>query len=162
MKFCPAQIVILLFIFWGCNDQKGCYESVDTRMIASFKVSDFRVYDTLFVQGVGRTGTGDTLVYDTQASQSKRYPLPLSLSEDSTGFVIRAGSRRDTVYILHSMTMKFISEYCGFAPAYKLKGSSFSKGIDSVNISDAVVNTHSIDKNVNDQNITIYFNFSVP
>jgi hypothetical protein len=162
MKFCPATIFILIIILTGCNDQKGCYESVDTRIIASFKTSEFRVYDTLFVQGTGRTGTGDTLVYDILASQSKRYPLALSLSEDSTGFVIHAGGRRDTVYILHSMTMKFISEYCGFAPEYHLKGTLFTSGIDSINISDAIVDTHSIDKNVNDQNITIYFNFSVP
>lgn len=162
MKFCPATIAIIILIFGGCNDQKGCYESVDTKLIAFFKASDFRVYDTLFVQGVGRTGTGDTLVYDTLASQSKRYPLPLSLSDDSTGLVIRAGIRRDTVYIFHTMTMKFISEYCGFAPEYQIKGSSFTAGIDSIKISDAFVNTHSIDKNVNDQNITIYFNFSVP
>lgn len=161
MKFCPATIVILLFILFGCNDQNRCYVSVDTRIIASFKASDFRVYDTLFVQGAGRTGTGDTLVFDTLSSQSKRYPLPLSLSNDSTGFVIQVGSRKDTVYIYHTMAMKFISEYCGFAPEYQLKSFMFSAGIDSVKISDPVVNTNSINKNVNDQNITIYFNFSV-
>lgn len=161
MRFFPITIIILLFIFFGCNDQNRCYESVDTLMIASFKASNFNVYDTLVVYGVDRTATGDTLVYDTLSAQSKRYPLPLSLSDDSTGFVIQTHNAIDTLYIFHTMEMKFISEYCGFAPEYQLKGSSFTSGIDSVQISDAVVNTNSLAKNINDQNITIYFNFSV-
>jgi hypothetical protein len=161
MKYYQSTLVTLLFIIIGCNDQKGCYDSTDTLMVASFKVSDFRVFDTLFIKGVGRNGIADTLVYDTLSSQSKRFPLPLSLSEDSTGFVIKAGGFRDTLYMRHSMTMKFLSEYCGFAPEYLIKGSFFTSGIDSVKISDELVNTKSVQKNTNDQNITIYFNFSV-
>jgi len=160
MKFCPAIILILLIILIGCNDQNRCYESMDTQMIASFKASDFSIYDTLYIHGIGRVSTGDTLVYDTTSSQSKRYPLPLSLSDDSTGFVIRTQNATDTLYLHHTMTMQFISENCGFAPEYKLKGASFTRGIDSVKISDPIVNTNSLAKTINDQNITVYFNIS--
>jgi hypothetical protein len=161
MKYWLTIFVAFVFILGGCNDQNRCYDSVDTEMITSFKVSNFSVFDTLVIRGVGRISKGDTLVNDTLSSQSKRFPLPLSLSDDSTGFVIIAGKFVNTVYIRHSMTMKFISEYCGFAPEYRLKGSSFTSGIDSVKISDPLVNTNSIAKNTNDQNITIYFNPSV-
>ena len=162
MRFFPAAIIILLFILYGCNEQNRCYESTDTLMIASFTASDFSVYDTLIVNGVSRTGKGDTLVYDTLSSQSKRYPLPLSLTEDSTGFVIQTHYATDTIYLYHTMTMKFISEYCGYAPEYQIEGASFTSGIDSVQISDPIVNTKSLAKKINDQNITIYFHFSAP
>jgi hypothetical protein len=161
MKYYQSTIVALIFILFGCTSEKGCYDSTETLMIASFKESDYRVFDTLYIHGIGKDGRGDTLVYDTLSSQSKRFPLPLSLSADSTGFVIVAGGFSDTLYIRHSITMKFLSEYCGFAPEYLIKGSIFTAGIDSVIISDEVVNTKSSQKSTNDQNITIYFNFSV-
>jgi hypothetical protein len=161
MKFWTTIVVAFVFILGGCNDQNRCYDSVDTRLVAIFKVSDFRVYDTLYIHGVGRIATGDTLVFDTLSAQSKRLALPLSLSADSTGFIVFTGTVSDTFYLHHTMIMKFISEYCGFAPEYKLTGSFFTKGIDSLTISDPVVNTQSLAKNINDQNVTIYFNPSV-
>jgi hypothetical protein len=161
MKYYQSTIVALILILIGCTSEKGCYDSTETLMMASFNGSDFRVFDTLYIHGVGRDGKGDTLVYDTLASQSKRFTLPLSLTADSTGFVIRADGFQDTLYIRHSMTLKFLSEYCGFAPEYLIKSLFFTPGIDSVKISDEVVNTNSLQKSTNDQNITIYFNFSV-
>jgi hypothetical protein len=161
MKYWLTLIVALEFIFGGCNDQNRCYDSVNTLMVAKFVISDFIVFDTLVIKGVGRNAAGDTLANDTTSAQSKRFTLPLSLSADSTGFVLLGNISRDTIYIRHSMTMKFISEYCGFAPEYHIKGIFFTSGIDSVRISDALVNTQSIAKNTNDQNITIYFNPSV-
>ena len=161
MKYWLIAIVAYVFILWGCNDQNRCYESIDTLMVVSFKISNLNVLDTLSIHGVGKNGTGDTLVNDNLSSQIKRYSLPLSLSDDSTGFILLANGYRDTVYIRHSMTMKFISQYCGFAPEYTIRGSSFTHGIDSVKVSDVLVNTKSIQKNTNDQNITVYFNPSV-
>ena len=158
MKYWLALIVTFEFIFGGCNDQGRCYDSVTTLMVTTFKVSDFSVFDTLVVKGVGRNAVGDTLVNDTLSAQSKRFPLPLSLSADSTGFVILQHILKDTIYIRHSMTMKFISQSCGFAPEYHIKGILFTAGIDSVKLSDRLVNNNSISKAANDQNLTIYFN----
>jgi hypothetical protein len=87
--------------------------------------------------------------------------LPLSLQADSTGLVLNANGIRDTLYIRHTMILNFISENCGFAPNYVITGFRFTKGIDSVKISDAKVNPKSKEKNTNDQNIGIYFNSSV-
>src|ERR1035437_10646490 len=110
MKYWLTLFVAFEFIFGGCNDQSRCYDSVTTLLVTSFKVGDFSVFDTLVVKGVGRNAVGDTLVNDTLSAQSKRFNLPLSLSADSTGFVILQHISRDTIYIRHSMTMKFISE----------------------------------------------------
>jgi hypothetical protein len=129
-------------------------------MVISLRSSDFNVYRNLIVYGVGRNNPGDTLVNDTTSSQIKRIALPLSLSSDTTGFVFRIGNVRDTLYFRHIMSMKFVSEACGFAPQYQVSGTAFSPGIDSVKISDPIVNNQSINKNSNAQNTIIYFNSS--
>ena len=158
MKHWLAIITLCLFLFIRCDEENGCYDSVNTLMVVSLKSSNFSVYNDLVIHGFDRQALGDTILADTLSSQSKRFPLPLSLSEDSTGFVILIGTTRDTVFFNHTISMKFISETCGFAPEYNIIRSSFSSGIDSVIISDEIVNTKSIQKNINDQNIIIYFN----
>jgi len=147
-----------LFLFSRCDEENGCYDSVNTLMVVSLKSSDFSNYNDLVIHGVDRQALGDTILSDTLSAQSKRFPLPLSLSENSTGFVFLIGTTRDTIFFNHTMSMKFISETCGFAPEYNIIRSSFSQGIDSVVISDKVINSKSIQKNINDQNIIIYFN----
>lgn len=145
-------------ILTGCDEQNRCYESVNTQIVLTLKSSDFSVYKGLVIHGVDRNAAGDTLVNDTLSSQSKRFALPLSVSADSTGFVFKIGTVNDTIYLYHRMTLQFISESCGFAPKYTIDGTSFNAGIDSVRILDPIVNTKSLAKNNNDQNIIIYFN----
>ena len=161
MKHWLVIITLCLFLFIKCDEENGCYDSVNTLMVVSLKSSDFSVYNDLVIHGIGRQALGDTILADTLSSQNKRFALPLSLSEDSTGFVFLIGNTRDTVFFNHTFSMKFISETCGFAPEYDIISTSFSPGIDSVVISDRVVNSKSIQKNINDQNIIIYFNSAV-
>ena len=157
MRFYLFIILLLFFGLVSCNDGNGCYDSVDTLMETSLSVDGFKQINTLIINGVDRSDVGDTLVNDQASELTKRYPLPLSLSADSTGFVLNANGIKDTLYIRHTMIISFISENCGFAPNYVISGFRYTKGIDSVKISDAKVNQNSIAKNVNDQNITIYF-----
>jgi hypothetical protein len=127
-------------------------------MVASFSVNGFKPINSLVINGVDRNDVGDTLVSDTLSTLVKRYTLPLSLSVDSTGLVLKLNGIKDTLYIRHTMIISFISESCGFAPDYIISGFSYTKGIDSVKISDPKVNPQSIEKQANDQNISIYFN----
>jgi hypothetical protein len=127
-------------------------------MVTSFSVNGYKSIKTLVINGVDRSDVGDILVNDTDSALTKRYPLPLSLSADSTGFVLTANGKKDTLYIRHTMIISFISENCGFAPNYVISGFRYTKGIDSVKISDTKVNPNSILKKTNDQNISIYFN----
>ena len=160
MRYYLIVISLLVIVLGSCNDGNRCYDSVDTFMVTSISVNGFKNIDTLIIKGVDRNDVGDTLVNDLSASLTKRYPLPLSLSADSTGFVVNVNGVIDTLYIRHTMIIKLISEFCGFAPNYVLSGSSFTSGIDSVKITDAKVNPQSIAKTTNDQNIRIYFNAS--
>lgn len=146
---------VLLF---SCKEEKRCYESSSTLMVATFTGSVPANIDSLIIKGVDRNDTGDTLVYDKTETTSKHIELPLSLSADSTGFQLFANGKSATLYIHHTMLIRLISEECGFAPEYQLKSAEFTSNIDSVTITDAVVNTKSSENHAESQNITIYFN----
>ena len=158
MRYYLIVFSLLISVLVSCNDGNRCYESVDTLMVTSFSVNGFKPIKSLIIKGVNRNGVGDTLVNDSLSTLTKRYTLPLSVSADSTGFVIKVSGINDTLYIRHSMIINFISENCGFAPDYVISGFRYTRGIDSVKISDAKVNPKSIEKKTNDQNISIYFN----
>ena len=158
MRFYLFTILLAIFTLVSCSNGNGCYESVDTVMVTSFSIDSLKQIKTLVINGAGRNGVGDTLVNIKDSTLTKRYNLPLSLSADSTGWVLEANGKKDTIYIRHSMMMVFVSESCGFAPDYVISGLRHTRGIDSVKISDSKVNPKSIEKKTNDQNISIYFN----
>ena len=157
MRYYLIVIALLALLFESCGNGNRCYDSVDAFMVSSFEISGFNPIATLLVKGVNRNDVGDTLVNDVSSTLTKRYPLPLSLSADSTGFVIQVNGITDTLYVRHTMILKLLSEYCGFAPNYVLSGFRYSSGIDSVKITDKKVNSLSTAKAKNDQNITIFF-----
>jgi hypothetical protein len=157
MRYFLIVISLLVFVFGSCGDGDRCYESVDTLMVTSFSVNGFKPINTLLINGVDRNDVGDTLVNDSGSATTKTYALPLSLSADSTGLVIKVNGTKDTLYVRHTMIITFISPNCGFAPNYVISGFRYTKGIDSVIISDPKVNPKSIEKATNDQNIIIYF-----
>jgi len=161
MRFYLFIFYLFIFALESCSNGDGCYESVDTLMVTSFSVNGFKPIDDMMINGVGRNDVGDTIVSDTLSTLTKRYTLPLSLSTDSTGLVLTVNGIKDTLYIRHTMIIVFISEFCGFAPNYVISGFRYTKGIDSVKISDPKVNPQSIEKQANDQNISIYFNYAI-
>ena len=160
MRYYQIVISLLVILLGSCNDGNRCYDSVDTLMVTSISINGFKNVNTLIIKGINRNDVGDTLVNDASSSLTKRYPLPLSLTADSTGFVLNVNGISDTLYLRQRMIIKLISEFCGFAPNYVLSGSRFTAGIDSVKITDSKVNPQSIAKTTNDQNISIYFNAS--
>ena len=160
MRYYLIVISLLVLLVGSCNNGNRCYDLVDTFMVTTLSLNGFKDIKTVIIKGINRNDVGDTLVNDLTSTLTKSYPLPLSLAADSTGFVLNVNGATDTIYIRHSMIIKLISEFCGFAPNYVLSGSGFSSGIDSVKITDAKVNTQSIVKKTNDQNIIIYFSSS--
>lgn len=158
MRFYRFIFFLFIFALVSCSDGDRCYDPVDTLMVTSFSVNGFKPINSLIINGVDHNDVGDTLVSDNLSTLVKRYTLPLSLSADSTGLVLKVNGIKDTLYIRHAMIISFISENCGFAPNYVISGFRYTKGIDSVKISDPKVNPKSIEKKTNDQNISIYFN----
>ncbi len=157
MRYYLIVIVLFVFTLVSCNDGNRCYDSVDTLMVSSFSINEFKQIDTLLITGVNKNDVGDTLVNDASATLTKRYPLPLSLSADSTGFVLQVNGISDTLFVRHTKIIRFISQFCGFAPDYIISGFRYTSGVDSVKITDHKVNSQSTAKTANDQNIIIYF-----
>ena len=158
MRYFVIVISLFAFILVSCNNGNRCYDSVDTLMVTSFSINGFKTINDLVIKGVNRNDVGDTLVNDSLSAQTKTYNLPLSLTADSTGFVLKTNGTTDTLFIRHTMSLNFVSRYCGFAPDYVLTGSRHTSGIDSVKIFNAKVNPLSIQLAPNGQNIYIYFN----
>lgn len=158
MKYWGLILTVFLLVAASCSDEERCYESTSTLMIARFVDSRSLSMDSLIVWGLGKEE--DTIVYDPVSSVDKRYPLPLSLSSDTTGFVLFVNGKADTVFIPHSMQMRLVTEACGFAPYYELDSAVFSSGIDSVGLSDSDVNPISINKDEGQENIIIYFDLT--
>jgi len=157
MRYTLVVISLFAFTLWSCNNGNRCYDSADTFMVTSFSINGFKTINDLIIKGVNRNDIGDTLVNDSLSAVTKSCNLPLSLTADSTGFVIKTNGTTDTLYIRHTMTLVFVSRYCGFAPDYVLKGSRHTLGIDSVKIFHPKVNPSSIQLAPNGQNIRIYF-----
>ena len=158
MRYFKVLILVLLIGFVSCNDGNRCYESVDTLMMSSFSIDQFKTINTLIIKGIKRNSIGDTIVNDQSAALRLKATLPLSLTADSTGFVLIANGVNDTLYVRHNMIISLISSNCGYAPSYTISGLRYTKGIDSVKVKDAAVNNTSVEKTTNDQNISIYFN----
>ena len=112
------------------------------------------------VKGIDRNAVGDTLVHDTIAAEVKHLGLPLSMSYDSTGFQVFANGKAAIFYLNHSMQIKLVSEDCGFAPEFQITGGRFSALIDSIIVTDPVVNNKSSETHATSQNILIYFHLA--
>ena len=157
MRYSLVVISLFAFTLWSCNNGNRCYDSVDTFMVTSFSINGFKTINSLVIKGLNRNDIGDTLVNNALSTMTKTYNLPLSLTADSTGFVLKTNGTTDTLFIRHTMNLVFVSRYCGFAPDYTLKGSRHTSGIDSVKIFHPKVNPLSIQLAPNGQNISIYF-----
>ena len=149
---------VLLLV--SCKEEKRCYESTDSLMMVNFLGSNGEEIDSLMVKGIDRNAVGDTLVHDTIAAEVKHLGLPLSMSYDSTGFQVFANGKAAIFYLNHSMQIKLVSEDCGFAPEFQITGGRFSALIDSIIVTDPVVNNKSSETHATSQNILLYFHLA--
>ena len=162
MRFRLTSLLFALMLLHSCDNASHCYESTDTLMVTSFNGNTIKI-DSILVKGYRRNAVGDTLVFDKDTALIKKVGLPLSLSSDSTGFVVYANGRTSTFWLKHTMNLQLISQSCGFAPVYKLIATRHTPMIDSVKVFDPNVDTKSAERYAtNGQNITIYLHLTTP
>ena len=163
MYFRLLFILCAVALLPSCNNGSHCYESSETLMVTVFTSKDSISIDSILVKGYRRNGVGDTLEYSKVPTKASKIGFPLSLSADSTGFVVFANGRASSFWLKHTMDIKLISQPCGFAPYYKLTALRYSSLIDSIRVFDLVVDPKSVEKYVsNGQNIKIYLHLSTP
>lgn len=154
-------IIFVTILLISCNNGSHCYESTDTLMVTTFAGSNSEKIGSIIVRGYGRNAVGDTLYSDKDSSLTKKIGLPLSLSSDSTGFVLVINNLPSIFWVRHTMNVQLISQSCGFAPFYSLNAVKYSSLIDSVKFYDPNVNPKSIESySIDGQNITIYLRLS--
>ena len=154
-------IFAALLLLHSCNNNPHCYESVDTLMVTTFTGSTSKKIGSIIVRGYGKNEVGDTLFNNKDSALTKKIGLPLSLTADSTGFVVYVNNLPSIFWVRHSMNVQLISESCGFAPYYNLNATRSSALIDSATVQDPVVDPKSIETySTNGQNITIYLRLS--
>ena len=122
-----------------------------------------RLKSTPLWSGYNRLAKGDTLVFNKDSAVAKKVGLPLSVSADTTGFVVYANGKASSFWVKHTMNFQLISQSCGFAPNYELIALRHSSLIDSIRILDPVVGPKSAEKYAtNGQNITVYLHLTTP
>jgi len=155
-------IILAVVLLHSCSNSSHCYESTDTLMMTTFAGSKSEKIGSIIVRGYGKNSVGDTLFNNKDSAQTKRIGLPLSLTEDSTGFVVYVNKVPSIFWVRHTMELKLISEVCGFAPYYRLNATRCSALIDSAKVHDPAIDPKSIETyNTNGQNITIYLHLSL-
>jgi hypothetical protein len=158
-----SLIALAVALLLSCNNGAHCYESADTLLVTSFTGNGVLKIDSILIKGYQRNGVGDTLDYNKDSALVKKIGLPLSLSADSTGFVVFANGRSSTFWVKHTMNFQLISQSCGFAPFYQLVATRHSSMIDSIQVTDKSVDPKSIERYAtNGQNITIYLHLTTP
>lgn len=161
MRFRDTWIIFAAILLISCNNGSRCYESTDTLMVASFVSNKSKKIGPFTIRGYGRSAVGDTLVNYIDSALVKKIGLPLSLSADSTGFIVTANGKTNTFWVKHTMNLQLVSQSCGFAPYYKLIATRHSALTDSVRVFDPGVNPKSVERYAtNGQNITIYLHLT--
>jgi hypothetical protein len=162
MGFRLTVLLFVVLLIFSCNNGSQCFDATDSYLVTTFTGSKEIKIDSIIVKGMNRNAAGDTLYRDKVSALTKLIALPLSLSVDSTGFVLFTNGKSHSLWVRHTMIMQLVSENCGYSPYYKLTGGSHSSLIDSVRITDPVVDPKSLERHAKiGQNIKVYLNLSV-
>jgi hypothetical protein len=161
MRIQLLGFISAVILFASCNNGGHCYESVDTLMVTTFTGNNSKKIGPIVVRGYGRNAVGDTLFNNLDSALTKKIGLPLSLSADSTGFVVTANGRNSIFWVRHTMNIQLISQACGFAPYYKVNATKHTVLIDSMTVFNPVIDPKSIETySASGQNITIYLHLT--
>jgi hypothetical protein len=163
MRFRLTLLFPAFMLLLSCNSGSHCYESSNTLMVTSFTVNKTLNIDSILVKGYNRNAIGDTLAFNKVPALVKTVGLPLSLTADSTGFVVFANGKSATFWLKHTMNFQLISQSCGFAPNYLITATRHSSLIDSIRVSDQLVGPKTVEKYATlGQNITVYLHLTTP
>ncbi len=134
MRIKPLLLIVAGFIYLmvpgGCNQDELCLSNqhaLQTGFYSAFNVKRDSVLKNTDVYGLDF----NNLIYENQ-DISKMF-LPLSFQDDTSVFVISNNSLFDTIWVVHSKELLFISRECGFTFDFTIDTVLYTKTfVDSV------------------------------
>lgn len=131
-RLLPFFILTSLLIPAGCNQDDLCLSNQHALQTGFYSAFSTTLKDTVLKDAtVYGLGLDDVPLYNKQ-EVVKMY-LPLSFEGDETVFVLNSSSLFDTIWVVHSKELKFISRECGFTFDYKIDTVRYTKSfVDSV------------------------------
>lgn len=122
---------IYLMVPGGCNQDELCLSNqhaLQTGFYSAFNVNRDSILRNADVHGLDNA---ESMIYKDQ-DISKMF-LPLSFQDDTSIFVISNNSLSDTIWVVHSKELQFISRECGFTFDFTIDTVLFTKTfVDSV------------------------------
>ncbi len=150
MKF-RILLIISVILFYSCTDSgELCLsnqQSVQVQLKSKYTKKDTTLKLTVYSTGI------DSMVYDT--IDVKNLFLPLSMINDTSEFILKVKTSRDTLRFIHSKELNYISKECGFIFDFDLDTILYSDYlfIDSISI----INKSIIyGQNINNVEVYIY------
>lgn len=154
-KFFPLFIILLPVFTSSCEDYKDCNAPVETLLGINFKqVNNEEETDSL-LPGLTfyAVSKPDSLLFHN--TSERQIFVPLNPHAEETRFYIRPDSlltRGDTLSIIYTTDLHFVSSGCGFTNLYKLDTVMATRHyIDSIALTNDKINT------TNATNIKIYY-----
>ncbi len=151
MKLGPiVWAVIIIIFFGGCSIDEACLSNQNAAQAGFYSAWSVVDKDSLLtdvsVFGLDRT---DSLY---RKESLRELFLPLDFNRDTTAFVIAVKTLKDTLWMIHSKELDFISGNCGYFFSFELDTVMFTRAfIDSV-----AIGYPSVKYGESEQNIKLY------
>lgn len=139
----------------GACEESSCDTSTRTAVQLKFytRITDSLPRDSVIaldVEGIYGVGKEDSLLYEGISTESVSLPLPLD--RDSCSFVIEMPGRSDTLSLVFSRQLRYLSRGCGFVTYYDIRDARI-RGDAALNI---VIKEPSVSTS-NEENIKLYY-----
>ncbi|TAJ15134.1 hypothetical protein DMA11_02900 [Marinilabiliaceae bacterium JC017] len=144
-------ILGLILIFNHCSSDDMCLSyqhSMEVRLYSSTSKTD---KDTALI-GLEIIGVGQDSAWTTDTFGQNKFFLPLNFNTDTTSWVFKHKTRRDTIDVIYRKELNFVSGNCGFSQDITIDTITHSISfIDSIDVA-----YPSIKYGENVENVKIY------
>ncbi|MFW5753567.1 MAG: DUF6452 family protein [Marinilabiliaceae bacterium] len=134
LKFIGPAIGALAFFVWACEGEDACLSNqnaVQVRMYSAWSEED----KDSTLSNVSLVGLDQVDSIYQNESVSELF-MPLDYERDTTTFILSAETLRDTLSIVHSGELDFISGDCGYIFSFELDTILHTRAfIDSASVS---------------------------
>ncbi|MFW6203268.1 MAG: DUF6452 family protein [Marinilabilia sp.] len=134
LKFIGPAIVALVFFVWACEGEEACLSNQNAVQVGLYSAWTEEDKDST-LSNVSLVGLDRVDSIYQNESVSELF-MPLDYESDTTTFILSAETLRDTLSIVHSGELDFISGDCGYIFSFELDTILHTRAfIDSASVS---------------------------